>query len=57
MAEQKTIVGAVAGYFNQGDGKRPLAEFQAEFKALTDEEKIELAGGACEVMGWVLKKN
>lgn len=53
---EKTIVGALAGYFNQGEGKRPLSDFQAEVKALNDAEKLELAQGACEVMGWTLKK-
>lgn len=52
---QKTVVGALAAYFNEGDGKRPLTEFQAEIKALTPEEKLELAEGACAVMGWTLK--
>ena len=53
--EQKTIVGALAGYFNQGEGKRALSEFQLEVKALSDAEKLELAQGACNVMGWTLK--
>jgi hypothetical protein len=53
--EQKTIVGALAGYFNQGEGKRALSEFQQEVKALSDKEKLELAQGACDVMGWTLK--
>jgi len=54
-SDTKTIVGALAGYFNEGGGKRPLADFQKEIKALTDAEKQELAEGACKVMGWTLK--
>lgn len=53
---EKTTVGAIAGYFNQGDGKRPLSKFQEELKALSDEEKLELAEGACKIMGWTLKR-
>jgi hypothetical protein len=53
---EKTVTGALAGYFNEGDGKRPLGDFQKELKAMTDEEKLELAEGACAVMGWTLKK-
>lgn len=52
---QKTIVSVLAGYFNSGDGKRPLSEFQVEMKALTVEEKRELALGVCEITGDTLK--
>lgn len=62
---QKTIVGAISGYFNQGDGvsldgraipeKRALPVFRDEMQALSDAEKRELAEGACNVMGWTLK--
>lgn len=62
---QKTIVGAISGYFNEGDGvsvdgrgipaKRPLPMFRDEMKALSDTDKRELAEGACAVMGWELK--
>jgi len=52
---EKTIIGALAGYFNQGDGKRPLSDFQVEIKALSEDAKRELAEGACKVMGWTLK--
>jgi hypothetical protein len=51
----KTIITALASYFNEGAGKRPLSDFQKEIKALSDEEKLELAQGACAVMGWTLK--
>lgn len=53
--ESKTPLKAIAEYFNTGDGKRPLQQFADEIKALTPEEKRELAQGACDVMGWTLK--
>lgn len=48
---QKSIVSILAGYFNQGDGKRGLADFQQELKALSDAEKRELAKGVCAITG------
>lgn len=42
---------------NEGDGKRGLSDFQKELKALSDVEKLELAQGACDVMGWTLEVN
>ncbi len=54
MAE-KTAIALLAGYFNEGDGKKPLREFQAEVKALSPEEKTELAMGICEITGDTLK--
>lgn len=47
----KGVTAILAGYFNQGDGKRALSEFQAELKALTTEEKRELAEGVCRITG------
>lgn len=46
-----TQVKALAGYFNQGNGKRPLADFQKEIKALSQEAKRELAEGVCAITG------
>lgn len=46
-----TAVKALAGYFNQGEGKRPLSEFQKEVKALPDAAKLELAQGVCAITG------
>jgi len=54
--ETKTTLKAINDYFNSGDGKRSLSEFAKEIKALTAEEKKELAEGACNVMGWTLQK-
>jgi hypothetical protein len=41
----------LAGYFNVGEGKRPLPQFAAEVKALSDAEKAELVRGVCAVTG------
>jgi hypothetical protein len=51
----KTIVSLLAGYFNQGGGKRALSEFQQEIKALSVEEKRELAEGICAITGDTIK--
>jgi uncharacterized radical SAM superfamily protein len=47
----KGIVAILAGYFNQGDGKRPLPHFRDELKELTDAEKNELALDVCAITG------
>lgn len=47
----KGAVAILAGYFNQDEGKRPLTEFRDELKALSDDEKTELAQGVCEITG------
>ena len=54
MAEKGTVA-ILSGYFNQGDGKRPLTAFRDELKELSDEEKRELALGVCEITGDTLK--
>lgn len=51
----KGITSILAGYFNAGEGKRALTEFQAELKALTAEEKRELAEGVCKITGDSIK--
>jgi hypothetical protein len=38
-----TPVKVLSNFFNHGDGKRSLAEFQKELKALKPSEKNELA--------------
>ena len=38
-------------YFNVGEGKRPMKEWAAEVKALSTEEKAELAQLAAVAMG------
>lgn len=54
MAE-KGHTAILSGYFNQGDGKRPLTAFRDELKELSDDEKVELALGVCEITGDTLK--
>lgn len=44
MAELSDLK-VIAAYFNEGNGKRPLAVFSAEYKALTDQDKRELGEG------------
>lgn len=48
---QTTVLKALAGYFNTGEGKKSLKEFSEEMKALTPEEKRELAEGVCAITG------
>lgn len=52
--DKMTVTKALSGYFNVGEGKRTPTQFLAELKALTDEEKRELATLACEASGWEL---
>lgn len=51
MAAAKTITAILTGFFNQGEGKRPAAEWLKEMKALTVDEKRELAEGVCAITG------
>lgn len=49
-----TPLKAIADYFNKdADGKsiKPVREFAAEVKALSDAEKLELAQGVCAITG------
>lgn len=52
---EKTIVAILSGFFNQGDGKRPLTEFKEELAALTPAEKRELAEEVVKVTGDTIK--
>ncbi len=52
---EKGIASILAGYFNQGDGKRALGVFQQELKAMTDKEKHDLAEGVCAITGDTIK--
>lgn len=47
----KKVAAILAGYFNVDEGKRPAKEFLEELKALTTEEKRELAEGVCAITG------
>jgi uncharacterized radical SAM superfamily protein len=51
----KGLIAILAGYFNQGDGKRPLPDFRDELKELSDDEKTALALGVCAITGDTLK--
>jgi hypothetical protein len=46
-----TVTKALTGFFNTGDGKRSTTEWMGELKALTTEEKAELAALVCAVTG------
>lgn len=50
-----TAVKALNNYFNQGEGKVPLSQFAAEVRALSPDEKRELATLAAQAMGDTLK--
>jgi hypothetical protein len=54
MAE-KTITAILSGYFNQGDGWRAMTAWAHELKALTDEQKRDLAEGVCAITGDTIK--
>lgn len=46
-----TVLKALTGYFNEGDGKRPLMEWKSEVTALSAEERLELARGVVAITG------
>lgn len=48
---QTTVLKALAGYYNVGEGKKSLRDFSAEIKELTDAEKRELAEGVVAITG------
>lgn len=48
---QTTILKALATFFNTGENKKPLKDFAAEVKELSDDEKQELGTLAAEAMG------
>lgn len=50
-----TVLKALTGYFNSGEGKKPLREFSEELKALTPEEKLDLGTLAAAAMGDTIK--
>lgn len=51
----KSIPQILAGYFNEGEGKRSATDFLKELKALSDAEKRELAEGVCAITGDTIK--
>lgn len=52
--EEVTTVKALTNYFNEGEGKRPLPQWRDEIKALSPDEKRELAEQVCAVKEWKL---
>ncbi len=52
---EKTTTAILSGYFNQGEGKRPLPEWRDELKALSADEKRDLAQGVCVITGDTIK--
>lgn len=46
-----TVTKALSSYFNEGDGKRAPRDFLQELKALSVEEKRELAEGVVAITG------
>lgn len=53
--ETKTPLKILTDFFNVGDGKRPLKDWAAEVKALSQAEKDELIAGVTAATGWVVK--
>lgn len=51
----KTVVAILTAYFNSGEGKRGNVHWVAELRALSDEEKRELADGVCAITGDTVK--
>jgi len=47
----KSPLKLLTDYFNVGDGKRPLADWAKEVRALSDAEKLELATGVAAITG------
>lgn len=52
---QISMLKALSEYFNTGESKKPLKEFAAELKELSDADKVELATLAAEAMGHTVK--
>ena len=47
----KTVLKILTDYFNEGAGKRSVRDWGAEIKALSADEKRELAEGVCAITG------
>jgi hypothetical protein len=55
LVMEKTVVAWLTGYFNVGEGKRPISDWRDELKALSAEEKLELATGVAALESGVIK--
>lgn len=51
----KSVTMVLTHYFNEGEGKRDSKAWLQELKALTPEEKLELAEGVCAITGDTIK--
>lgn len=51
----KTAIALLTNYFNTGDGKRSVAQWRDELRALSTEERDELARGVCAITGDTLQ--
>ena len=47
----KSVLKTLTDYFNTGAGKRSMKDWAAEIKALSAQEKLELARGVAEITG------
>ena len=52
---EKTAIAWLTGYFNQNEGKRAMTAWRDELKALSPEEKQELAEGVAALSDGVVK--
>ena len=52
---QTTAVKALNDFFNSGNAKKPIREFNDELKALSPAEKLELGTLAAAAMGNTIK--
>lgn len=52
---EKTATAWLTGFFNEGEGKRSLSEWRDELKALSVDEKKELAEGVAALSGGTVK--
>lgn len=51
MSDTVTPLKALSNFFNTGENKKPLRDFAAELKLLSDDEKLELATLSAAAMG------
>lgn len=52
---QITMLKALSEFFNTGASRKPLKDFAAELKELSDSDKLELATLAAAEMGHTIK--
>lgn len=52
---EKTAIVILTQYFNEGEGKRSNTRWLQELRALSADEKQELAEGVCAITGDTIK--